>query len=274
MFLSVFAVNAQSIDYLGKARKYYSEGNCEGAKTYLNLYVELGGTVDKVVRDFSAEVDKCLKDKDKGSSENVVCTYSVKTVIMPSTTTYDESASGVAQGDHEYVDLGLSVKWATCNVGATTPEGYGDFFAWGETSTKTEYTEDNSKTSGNSMGDISGNSSYDAATANWGGNWRIPTEAEMKELIDRCNWKWTTQNGVKGYKVIGPNGNSIFLPAAGYHWSSLGVVGDGNIGHYWSSTPARSSVYRAYDLSFNREAYFVYDSDDREDGRSVRPVLE
>ena len=276
IFLSVFAVNAQSVDYLGKAKKNYAEGNCKLAKVYLDLYVELGGAVDKAVRDFSAEVDKCLYGKDKSSSEKVECTYSVKTVHNDTseTTTYVESASGVAQGDHEYVDLGLSVKWATCNVGATTPEGYGDYFAWGETSTKTKYTEDNSKTSGSSMGDISGNSSYDAARANWGGLWRIPTEAEMQELNDRCNWTWTTHNGVKGYKVTGPNGNSIFLPAAGYRRMSR-IHSAGSLGYYWSSTPAKSSVYSAYELSFTRELYSVSDFlSDREEGRSVRPVSE
>ena len=252
IFLSVFAVNAQSVDYLGKAKKDYAEGNCEGAKTYLDLYVKLklklGGAVDKAVRDFSAEVDKCLEDKDKGSSEKG------------------------KHNSHEYVDLGLSVKWATCNVGATTPEGYGDYFAWGETSTKTEYTEYNSKTYRKSMGDIKGNSNYDAARANWGGNWRMPTKAEMQELIDKCTWEWMTQNGVKGCKVTGPNGNSIFLPAAGSrNGSSLYDAGSRSC--YWNSTPHESISGRAYFLyfsdDFRRMSYYS-----RYFGQSVRPVLE
>ncbi len=173
---------------------------------------------------------------------------------------------------HDYVDLGLSVKWATCNVGANKPEEYGDYFAWGETSTKSSYTSDNSKTYGKTMNDISGNSSYDAATANWGGSWRMPTRAEMQELKDRCTWTWTTQNGVNGYKVKGPNGNSIFLPAVGYRGgSSLNYVG--GYGSYWCSTPDESSSYGACILCFYSSDHVMYDYF-RYDGRSVRPVLE
>ncbi len=88
-----------------------------------------------------------------------------------------DGSDGKPEG-HEYVDLGLSVKWATCNVGATKPEEYGNYYAWGETATKSEYTEDNSLTYGKQMRDISGNAQYDAATANWGGTWRMPTNDE------------------------------------------------------------------------------------------------
>jgi hypothetical protein len=128
---------------------------------------------------------------------------------------------------HEYVDLGLpsGTLWASCNVGATSPEEYGDYFAWGETSTKSDYTISNSITSGLSISelesrgiiDASGNltAAYDAATANWGDKWRMPTLDEIKELVNQCTWEWTTQNGVNGCKVVGPNSNSIFLPAAG-----------------------------------------------------------
>ena len=244
IFLSVFAVNAQSVDYLGKAKKYYAEGNCKGAKAYLDLYVELGGAVDKAVRDFSAEVDKCLYGKDKSSSEKG------------------------KHNSHEYVDLGLSVKWATCNVGASKPEDYGDYFAWGEKSKKTKYTENNSKTYGKSMGDIKGNSKYDVARANWGGKWRMPTKAEMQELIDKCTWTWITQNGERGYKITGPNGNSIFLPAAGICSGSSFYSN----GAYWSSTPYPDSGSARY-LYFDSSSHCVY-IDNRYDGRSVRPVLE
>ena len=183
---------------------------------------------------------------------------------------------------HEYVDLGLSVKWATCNVGANSPEDYGDYFAWGETSTKETYDDDNCPTEGLSISqlqsqgyiDIEGNltSQYDAARANWGGNWRMPTKAELQELIDKCTWTWTTQNGVKGYKVTGPNGNSIFLPAAGGRGgSSLGYAGSN--GFYWSSSPNGNNDSGAYSLDFNSDGhnmYYVY----RIFGQSVRPVLE
>ncbi|MBO7283756.1 MAG: PEGA domain-containing protein, partial [Bacteroidales bacterium] len=110
---------------------------------------------------------------------------------------------------HEYVDLGLpsGLKWATCNVGASSPEEYGDYYAWGEIETKSEYTKDNSKTRGKSMSDISGNTMYDVACAKWGGSWRLPTKKELEELESKCKWEWTTINGKKGYKVTGPHGN-------------------------------------------------------------------
>ena len=179
----------------------------------------------------------------------------------------NESCNG-----HEYVDLGLSVKWATCNIGANKPEEYGDYFAWGETSAKSSYIGRNSKTYYRIMGDIKGDSSYDAATDNWGGNWRMPAKAEMQELRDRCNWEWITQNGVNGYKVTGPNGNSIFLPAAGYRDGSS-LYDAGSYGSYWSSTPYDNYDRYAYGLNFISSYHYMYYSY-RNDGLSVRPVLE
>ncbi len=185
---------------------------------------------------------------------------------------------------HEYVDLGLpsGLKWATCNVGATKPEGYGNYYAWGETTTKSAYTEDNSQTYGLSIselqaqGIIDGNnnltSSHDAATANWGGDWRMPTDEEMQELIDKCTWTWTTQNGVKGYNVIGSNGNSIFLPAAGGRYGAS-LSDDGYNGVYWSSSPVDYDYYCAYFLLFGNGFEGVYDGY-RRVGQTVRPVTE
>lgn len=173
---------------------------------------------------------------------------------------------------HEWVDLGLpsGLKWATCNVGATKPEEYGNYYAWGETATKSEYNPSNSLTYGRQMNDISGNVKYDAAQANWGGTWRMPTKAEQQELINNCTCEWTTQNGVKGYKVTGTNGNSIFLPAAGFrNGSSLGDAGD--YGYYWSSTPIEDDSYYAYGLSFNSSKQLI---NYRYGGLSVRPVSE
>ena len=131
--------------------------------------------------------------------------------------------------EHEYVDLGLSVKWATCNMGASSPEEYGDYYAWGETETKSTYdwnTYKWCKGSENTLTKYCTDSDYgtvdnktvldpedDVAHVKWGGNWRMPTDAEIEELRENCIWKWTTQNGKNGYKVTSKkNGNSIFLP--------------------------------------------------------------
>ena len=180
----------------------------------------------------------------------------------------EETISGTENG-HNYVDLGLpsGLKWATCNVGATTPEEYGGYYAWGETTTKIEYTEENCLTSGKQMNDISGNAQYDAATANWGGNWRMPKSTELEELIENCTWTRTAHNGVDGYKVEGPNGNSIFLPEAGFR---NGLSFNGNQTDYWSSTPIEDNNYRAYVLNCYQD---LDDYAFRDIGCSVRPVF-
>ena len=188
-------------------------------------------------------------------------------------------ATGSSNG-YGYVDLGLSVKWATYNVGANAPEEYGDYFAWGETTTKDNYsncpTYRLSKSELQSQGYIDGEGNltpqYDAATANWGGTWRMPTYAELNELNTQCTWEWINTNDFKGYKVTGPNGNSIFLPAAGYRRaSSLNHAGgDGN---YWSSTPDDDYDSSAYYLYFNFDRHYM-DNRFRIYGHSVRPVLE
>lgn len=175
---------------------------------------------------------------------------------------------------HEYVDLGLpnGLKWATCNVGANSPSDYGNYYAWGETTTKTDYTEENSKTYNKKIGEIRGNASYDAARANWGATWRMPTKEEFEELLNNCTWTWTTRGGEKGYQVTGPNGNSIFLPAAGIR-SGTSFINVGFYGGYWSSTSYEDNTWCAYGLNFisdYRSTYYNF----RDGGRSVRPVSE
>ena len=172
---------------------------------------------------------------------------------------------------HEYVDLGLSVKWATCNVGASSPEDYGNYYAWGDIVTKTSYTSSNFSTKDLQINDISGNAQYDAATVNWGGTWRIPTKDEINELRNNCTWTWTTQNGVNGYKVEGNNGNSIFLPAAGYRTTILKDAG--SKGCYWSSTNYDFISNYAISLTI-KDGYYTNGGNARDNGRSIRPVTE
>ena len=168
---------------------------------------------------------------------------------------------------HEYVDLGLSVKWATCNVGANSPEDYGEYYAWGETSTKSIYSDDKCETWNQKIDDIKG-TNRDVAHVKWGGDWRMPTKEEFDELREKCNWEWTGS----GYEVTGPNGNSIYLPAAGCHSIEM-LFDDGWYGFYWSSTPHSEDSQRAYELYF-RSAEQHTPAGCRNFGHTVRPVLE
>ena len=175
-------------------------------------------------------------------------------------------------GVYDFVDLGLpsGSKWATCNVGANSPTEYGNYYAWGEIEPKESYTEENCLTLELEMEDISGNPQYDAARANWGGGWRIPTQEELDELIEVCEWEWTNEGGNDGYRVTGPNGNSIFLPAAGNRYKTM-LYGAGTSGLYWGSTPDANSIQNAYCINFLIN-YFDSDCSRRYYGRSVRPV--
>ena len=203
------------------------------------------------------------------------------------TTTSLKEGEGIENG-YVYVDLGLSVKWATMNVGASSPEDYGDYFAWGETEPKEVYDWDTYKhCNGGSISLTKYNisSSYgtvdnktqldltdDAARANWGGAWRMPTDAEMTELTNNCTWTWTTQNGVNGYKVTSmSNSNSIFLSAAGYrNDSSLYYAGSN--GGYWSSSLSTDYPVSACRMYFDSSDVSRYSGSNRSYGRSVRPV--
>ena len=237
-------------EYIKKARQYEDQGNVDLAIKQYEYALEIESTYsDTEYREwFNSDVAVKLKE--------------AKPV----------SLTGSHNG-YTWVDLGLSVKWATCNVGASRPGDYGNYYAWGETTTKKEYNYGECASYYMSWGDIGGNSSRDAATANWGGGWRLPTKTEFEELLRECTWEWTTQNGHNGYKMTSKkNGNSIFLPAVGWRYGA-GEDGVGLCGYYWSSTPLESSAYDAYRLFFNEYAHFVnwygcyY-------GHSVRPVLE
>lgn len=219
-------------------------------------------------------------------------------------TTCESSIGGDGENKHkghEYVDLGLpsGLKWATCNVGSNTPEGPGYYFAWGEVKPKEKYnystykyfkivndediyaTKYCDKDWGGENGFVDNKivlePEDDAATVNWGGKWRMPTKEEQYELKKNCIWTWTIQDGVKGYRVIGPNGNSIFLPLAGYMIGSTRYAAEIG-GSYWSSSLYDDGPIHSYYLVFGLdddnnnldyiEIFRLY----RSYGASVRPV--
>lgn len=184
------------------------------------------------------------------------------------------------------VDLGLSVKWASFNVGASSPEEFGDYFSWGETAPKNEYKWSNYLYSSSKNGPFSkyvldigyGTVDHktildlgdDAAAVNWKDDWRLPSKEEFTELMEGCTWTWTTKNGVNGYKIIGTNGNSIFLPANGMR-SGSGLSDSGTVGNYWSSSLSADGAYFAVSPLFSqsvRESENCY----RYLGLGVRPV--
>ncbi len=187
---------------------------------------------------------------------------------IPSYKRINEPMRSVSTKGCEYIDLGLSVKWATCNEGAWNPEGYGSYYAWGEIYEKEEYTAENSLTRGKRMDDINGDSRYDAAARSVFCG-RMPTEAELLELRVKCKWEWTTLNYVNGYKVTGPNGNSIFLPAAGYRYGTS-LYDVGSAGNYWSSTPDNNDT-RAFYLGFDSGKDGIANAP-REKGFTIRSV--
>ena len=202
-----------------------------------------------------------------------------------------------APADVQAVDLGLpsGIRWASCNVGATTPEGYGDYYAWGETESKKDYSWTTYKYA--NVGEryhykftkyctdaSSGDNGFidnktvlepedDAATANWGDVWRMPTDAEWTELREQCTWTWTTQNGVNGYQVTSTtNGNSIFLPVAGFR-NGTSLYLQGRRGYYSSSSLLENYSDNVWIVTFNHEEVYRH-SNNRNNGLSVRPVQD
>ena len=216
--------------------------------------------------------------KDGGYTAS--CDVTVKDII-----------SGTANG-HDYVDLGLSVKWATSNIGASSRADYDNYYAWGETSAKSNYELTNYKfrksgsesynmkvskyNSSSTYGSVDNRTklelSDDAARINWGGTWRMPTKAEFEELTSKCSWTWTTKGGKKGYKVTSKiNGNSIFLPAAGFFDGSK-QYRNGTGLSYWSSSLDTSFPLCAWLLDYFSSIRTYNDL--RYYGFSVRPVTE
>ena len=171
---------------------------------------------------------------------------------------FSVKASDPFVSGEEAVDLGLSVYWASCNLGATKPEESGEYYAWGETKSKDKsqcflnnysYYDDNTKQYIHIGDDIS-DTEYDAARVNLGDNWRMTTYTEIDELAKNCSWEWTQINEVNGFKITGSNGNSIFLPAAGLKAEGLDMLF--NEGSYywgaayiesWSASGSRATAF-------------------------------
>lgn len=139
------------------------------------------------------------------------------------------------ENGYEWVDLGLSVKWAACNVGAEYPEDNGLLSGWADVSGLLTSTDISNYVPPFCPAEISGDSRYDIACVKMGGSWRLPTEKEFQELLSNCTWSWRTQDGVNGYLVVGSTGNSIFLPAAGYRKGET-LKETGGAGYYWTGT--------------------------------------
>ncbi len=213
------------------------------------MKIENGIIIDGVVYEWKREQEKNVSFHKLGKVKDIL--------ICEDNDKKDVSLSCDTNG-HEAVDLGLSVKWANCNVGAEEPNFRGDLFMWGEIDCRDiNYT---ATILGKNVGeDISGKPQYDAARANWGGSWRLPTKEECIELKENCSWKRMTLNGKAGYKVTGPNGNNIFLPKDGYRDS------------YWSSTIGKDDY--AYVLSFTDEKVEVFIMR-RLHNLVIRPVID
>lgn len=212
--------------------------------------------------------------------------------VSPTPDTTPDPTIGTING-HIWVDLGLpsGTKWATCNVGAETAEGYGNYYAWGETTTKEIYNWSTYRYCNGeeqALNKYCYDSSYgndgftdtlaileandDAATVNWGTGWRMPTYDDLKELKNQCTITWSTVEGVDGYTFVGPNGNSIFLPAAGLY-DDISINGDGSYGYYWtSSLDVMEGPWVAWELGFYSTNYLIGDGS-RCIGFSVRPVV-
>ncbi len=190
-------------------------------------------------------------------------------------------------GTYEAVDLGLSVKWATCNIGATSPEQYGDYFAWGETEPKsdssycfktysywTDFNNDGKRQNDEytNIGFNISKTQYDVATVKWENGWRMPTDEEIEELGRKCTREWISVNGIYGYKMTASNGNSIFLPAAGLYGKNGRISDYEEEGVYWSASTEDNTMIKTILIS---KGYYAFISEtERSFGLPVRPVRD
>ena len=279
-----FVLEKQAIVNLASSLLYTIESNATSEAEKLQLIADaislLTGNIEACEKDL-IKLLVALKEAIEKRTDYSGIIEAIRSLVDPD-----------PQPKYEAVDLGLSVEWATFNVGAKSETDYGDYFAWGETAPKEDYSWDTykwakydkdakdynlTKYNGTDL-TLTLESDDDAATANWGYEWRTPTDDECKELLDNCIWTWTTRkdsngNSVRGYMVTSKeNGNSIFLPAAGYQ-DGKELMFPYMIGYYWESTTllVRKS---AFSLKFDPIMYTHIDTGLRCQGRSVRPVMK
>ena len=269
-----------------------------------NMYNENGKTIiifaDGKTEEFSQDdILNVTYRETRGdvNRDNTVDVADISTIIDIMAGKYDdpnnnETSYNMCPDDHHphMIDLGLpsGTKWACCNVGASAPEQFGGYYAWGETIEKTYYGPStyqysiessngiwNDEATGNNYepvyigSDIAG-TEYDVATVKWGSSWRMPTWEQGEELIKNTTSEWTTMNGVNGRKITGSNGGFVFLPAAGWWGGTLA----GGLGQYWSSTYSGNDPRCSYFLSIHYGDANWYGDGNRSSGISVRPVCQ
>ncbi len=286
-------VGRKMIDFLpnrGQKIKFYA-AQCQPLEVEISEFVTGGAEYQMhIVYEKNSVVEPVVVEPTPPSNNATVTHDDNDMPVMEENTAHPTTSIG----GHEYVDLGLpsGTLWATCNIGANAPEEYGDYFAWGETDTKSTYDWSTYKYCLEIKGEpmftkycfqkkwgyqkftdsrTALESSDDAATVNWGNYWCMPTRAQFQELKDECTWTWTTKNSKDGYEVKGPSGMTIFLPAAGCRVNeSLYDVGfDGS---YLSSSldkdsPLSSSAFYFHSYTVNPDKWRF-----RDIGYSVRPV--
>lgn len=217
--------------------------------------------VKKTAKTSRVETKHCQKKGKRQNTSNLELLNSGRASVVATT---------------QEVDLGLSVNWSGFNMGASSPEEYGSFYAWGDVEPKDGLYEDAPyKYLVDSVYvDLGANicgTEYDVARHLWGEGWRLPSKKECEELKNNCRWEWTEYRGVKGMKVIGPNGNCIFLPAAG--WQNSTLNGQGDNGNYWSGSLHDKKHERTWRLGFNNNGVYI-GSRLRDNWHSVRPIKE
>ena len=276
-FLTIIALFAVCVAVMAQTPRVKGDVNGDGSVTSVDVTVLYNFLLNG---DVSGLANGDVDGDGYITSGDVTFVYNILLGIEP------------AEEEHEYVDLGLpsGTLWATTNVGAENPEDYGDYFAWGETTPKENYSWSNYQWCNgtyNTLTKYCTKSNYgyngfvdnkteldsedDAATANWGPEWCMPSYAQIQELLDNCTTQLTTRNGVNGYLVTSNlNGASFFVPAAG-KWLSGGLDVAGSYGYFWSRTLYTDYPYGAYNMGF-QASYVTWFNGDRYNGRSVRAV--